>query len=130
LIQEGKRDSAIKVVDRAFEVLPERNVPYNFFVVQLAEDYYQAGVTTKADDVLKRYADIIEQELVYYYGQKPKIFKKFDSEVQRNMSIFKFILDVAKRGQRTELVKNLEGRFKTLEGQYISSGGPMSAGNN
>jgi hypothetical protein len=130
LIQEGKKDSAIKVVDRAFEVLPERNVPYNFFVVQLAEDYYQAGETTKADKVLNRYADIVEQELVYYYSQKSKIIKRFDNEIQRNMSIFKFILDVAKRGNRDVLVKDLDTRFKALEGQYLSSGGSSMGGRN
>ena len=130
LIQEGKKDSAIKVVDRAFEVLPERNVPYNFFVVQLAEDYYQAGETTKADKVLNRYADIVEQELVYYYSQKSKIIKRFDNEIQRNMSIFKFILDVAKRGNRDVLVKALDTRFKALEGQYLSSGGSSMGGRN
>lgn len=123
LLQEGKKDSAIKVVDRAFEVLPERNVPYNFFVVQLAEDYYQAGVNDKADKVLKRYADIIEQELVYYYSQKPKIMKKFDSEIQRNMSIFKFMLDVARRGKRDELVKDFDARFRKLESRYVPVAG-------
>ena len=130
LIQEGKKDSAMKVVDRAFEVLPENNVPYNFFVVQLAEDYYQAGATAKADKILNRYAEIVEQELNYYFGQKPKIYKQFDSEVQRNMSIFKFVFDVAKRNKRDVLVKNFESRFKNLEGCYMSSGGSSMAGNN
>jgi tetratricopeptide (TPR) repeat protein len=130
LIQEGKKDSAIKVVDRAFEVLPENNVPYNFFVVQLAEDYYQAGATAKADKIMNRYAEIVEQELNYYFAQKPKIYKQFDSEVQRNMSIFKFISDVAKRNKRDVLIKNMDARFKNLEGRYMSSGGSSSAGNN
>jgi tetratricopeptide (TPR) repeat protein len=130
LIQEGKKDSAIKVVDRAFEVLPENNVPFNFFVVQLAEDYYQAGATAKADKIMNRYAEIVEQELNYYFGQKPKIYKQFDSEAQRNMSIFKFISDVAKRNKRDVLVKNFETRFKNLEGRYMSSGGSSMAGDN
>jgi hypothetical protein len=130
LIQEGKKDSAIKVVDRAFEVLPENNVPYNFFVVQLAEDYYQAGSTAKADKIMNRYAEIVEQELTYYFNQKPKIYKQFDSEVQRNMSIFKFISDVAKRNKRDVLVKNLDARFRNMEGRYMSSGGSSSAGIN
>ena len=130
LIQEGKKDSAIKVIDRAFEVLPENNVPYNFFVVQLAEDYYQAGATAKADKIMNRYAEIVEQELTYYFNQKPKIYKQFDSEVQRNMSIFKFISDVAKRNKRDVLVKNLDARFRNMEGRYMSSGGSSSSGIN
>jgi hypothetical protein len=96
----------------------------------LAEDYYQAGATAKADKIMNRYAEIVEQDLNYYFGQKPKIYKQFDSEVQRNMSIFKFISDVAKRNKRDVLVKNFETRFKNLEGRYMSSGGSSMAGNN
>ena len=79
---------------------------------------------------MNRYAEIVEQELNYYFGQKPKIYKQFDSEAQRNMSIFKFISDVAKRNKRDVLVKSFDARFKNLEGRYMSSGGSSSAGNN
>jgi tetratricopeptide (TPR) repeat protein len=125
LIQEGKKDSAIKVLDKAFEVLPKRNVPYNFFTVQLVEDYYQAGVTDKADKILLEYADIVEQELDYYFSQKPNIYKEFDSDAQRNMSILRYMIDVTRRGKRTEVNKNLDARFRRLEQVYMSTSGTI-----
>ena len=128
LISEGKKDSAVKVLDKAFEVLPEKNVPYNFFVVQLAEDYYQCSKNDKADKIMKRYADIVEQELTWYFGQKPAIIKDFDGEIQRNMSIFKFISDIARRNSRTELSADLQKRFGVLEMKYSgTSGGTLEA---
>jgi hypothetical protein len=123
LLNEGKKDSAIKVLDKAFVVLPENNIPYNFFVIQLAEDYYRAGAPAKGDKILIRYAEILDQDLTYYFSQKPKLYKEFDSEAQRSMSIYKFMLDVVKRNKRDALLKKFEFPFKKLEASYSSMSG-------
>lgn len=120
LIQEGKKDSAIKVLDKAFEVLPERNVPYNFFVVQLAQGYYQAGVPEKGDKILERYAEILDQELNYFFKQKRDIYQEYSSDAQRNMSIFRYMNDIARRAQRNELADKLEKRFKENESRFMA----------
>ena len=39
LIKEGETAKAEEVVDKAFEVMPEHNVPYDIFVLYLAENY-------------------------------------------------------------------------------------------
>jgi hypothetical protein len=127
LLAEGKRDSAVKVVDRCFQVLPEFNVPYNFFVIQLADVYYRAGAGEKGDPIMKKYAETLESELRYYFNQKAPIRKDFDSEIQRNMSILKYLLDTARKNQRTDLVSKLEPKFRELESKYMSMGGDMSS---
>lgn len=121
LIAENKKDSALKVLDKAFVVLPERNVPYNFFVVQLAEDYYKAGETAKPDSIIKHYADIVEQELDYYFSQKPAIYKEFDSDAQRDMSILRYMIDICRRSGRKEMVTDLDARFRRLEQSFLSN---------
>ena len=125
LIEENKKDSALKVLDRAFEVLPEKNVPYNFFTVQLAEDYYKAGETAKPDAILKRYADIVEQELDYYFSQKPALYKEFNDEAQRNMSILRYMIDICRRAKRTEMVDDLDKRFRRLEQVFMANTGTV-----
>jgi tetratricopeptide (TPR) repeat protein len=117
LLEQGRKDSAIKVLDRAFEVLPERNVPYNFFVINLADDYYKAGATEKADKILKRYAEILEQETRYYFRQKKNIYNQFAADADRNMSIFNFLMQVARRAKRDNLVKELGPLFDKLEAE-------------
>src|SRR6185295_14409636 len=42
LIQQGKKDSALKVLDKCVEVLPERNVPVALINVAIGKDYYDA----------------------------------------------------------------------------------------
>jgi uncharacterized secreted protein with C-terminal beta-propeller domain len=125
LIAENKKDSAIKVLDKAFDVLPEKNVPFNFFTVKLAEGYYKAGENSKPDAILKRYADIVEQELDYYFSQKPEIYKDFDADAQRNMSILRYMIDICRRAKRTEMVDDLDKRFRRLEQVYLSNSGTV-----
>ncbi|MCB0819123.1 MAG: DUF2723 domain-containing protein [Bacteroidetes bacterium] len=126
LIAENKKDSALKVLDKSFVVLPEKNVPYNFFVVQLAEDYYKAGETAKPDSIIKHYADIVEQELDYYFSQKPAIYKEFDSDAQRDMSILRYMIDICRRAGRKEMVTDLDARFRRLEQSFLSNTGTVS----
>jgi hypothetical protein len=118
LIQEGKRDSVIKVVDKCFEVLPEKNVPYNYFVVPLSERYYQAGANTKADAVLVRYAQVLDAELKYYFSQKPAITKKFDMSLQRNMAILKRVGDIMQRYNSVK-AKEVRDLFNSQQTQYM-----------
>lgn len=117
LLEVGRKDSAMKVIDRAFEVLPERNVPYNFFVINLADDYYKAGAPDKGDKILRRYAEILREETHYYFNQKKDIYNQFSSEADRNMSIYNFLLQVARRAKRDELVKELSPAFEKLEAE-------------
>ena len=51
LINENKIDSAIKVLDRCIEVLPEENVPYDVSAIQIALLYFQLGETEKAKKI-------------------------------------------------------------------------------
>lgn len=118
LVLEGKKDSVIKVVDKCFEVLPEMNVPYNYFVVPLSERYYQAGAADKADKVLTRYADILDTELKYYFGQKPAITKKFDNSIQRNMAILKRIGDIMQRYNSSK-AKAVKDMFNAQQTQFM-----------
>jgi MFS family permease len=115
LLEKGRKDSALKVLDLAFEVLPERNVPYNFFVINLADNYYKAGAAAKGDKILKRYAEILNQETMYYFRQKKQIYNEYSQEADRNMSIFNFMLQVARRAKRDQLVKELSPLFDKLE---------------
>ena len=125
LIDEGKPDLAIKALDRCFEVLPENNVPYNFFVIQLSDAYYRAGVTDKPDQIMTKYAGIVEAELRYFFKQKRHIQKDFESEIQRNMSIYKYLIDTAKKNRRDQLVAKLQPVFDSLESQFMAFSGQV-----
>jgi len=122
LIQEDRNEEALKVLDKSFEVLPEMNVPYNYFVVPLSEKYYLLDQGEKGDAVMLRYANILESELEWFFAQKPEIKKSLSSSIQRNMAILKRILDLTERHKR-DISKDIKEKFNALEPLYLPTMG-------
>jgi hypothetical protein len=125
LIIEGKKDKAIKALDYCFKVLPENNVPYNYFVIQLADAYYKAGETAKPDKILTQYAAILKAELNWYLSQKPLITKDYSGEIERSYSIYRYLMDVVRRNKRDQLSKKLGTGFSEIEMRVMSLNGDM-----
>jgi hypothetical protein len=40
LLNEGKRDSALAVLDKCLEVMPDKTVPFNIMMIRIVELYY------------------------------------------------------------------------------------------
>jgi len=124
LVREGKKDKAILVLDKCMEVMPERNVPFNFFMLPIADTYYKAGAPAKANALVKKLADIYEDDLNYYFSLKAEHASSVDYEKQQAMSVLQRLVMVAKQNNQEALSKELEARFKKLETLYIGSGSP------
>ncbi len=66
LIDEGKKDSAIQVLDKGIKVLPEKNVPLSYVMMQYVEDYYRAGAPDKAKPIALQLSTMADQDLQYF----------------------------------------------------------------
>ncbi|MFY7972601.1 MAG: protein O-mannosyl-transferase family [Flavobacteriales bacterium] len=68
LIEEGKADSAIAVLDKAMTVMPEKTVPYDQpqIMWHMSELYYDAGDSVKAFNLSKRLIELNNQDIKYY----------------------------------------------------------------
>lgn len=96
LIAEGKRDSALKVLDKCIEVMPNELIPYNYFNLEIASDYYKLGQTQKAVAILQTIAKT-NKETVKYYLSIPKASLYDDADnMQRELGIAHEIVKVAK----------------------------------
>ncbi|HSV89134.1 MAG TPA: DUF2723 domain-containing protein [Bacteroidales bacterium] len=67
LIAENKMDSAIAVLDRAIEIMPASQVPFNYFTLMLAEGYFKAGQLEKGTELAVRMVDYFSENLEYYF---------------------------------------------------------------
>ncbi len=76
LIEEGKMDMAVKVLDKCMTVMPEKNVPYDQpqIMWNLSQLYYDAGAPEKGLELAKRMYQLNQQEIDY--------FNSLDSERQ------------------------------------------------
>ena len=87
LTAENKLDKAKAVLDKAFEVMPEHNVPYDYFVMFLAENYYGIGEFEKGNEVVTRLVDIYEKEVIYYQSLDPKFAVTVKNDLQQARGI-------------------------------------------
>lgn len=97
LIAEGKNEKAKLALDKAFEVMPERNVPYDVFVMYLAENYYAIGENERGNELVGRLADIYQKELDYYLRLDPKFAKSISKDKQQAMAILNRLVIITNR---------------------------------
>ena len=57
LIQEGKHDKALNVVNKCIEVFHEDNVPYDYSAQPIANLYFELGETEKAKEIASKVID-------------------------------------------------------------------------
>jgi len=118
LVAEGDFERAKEVVDKAFEVLPEERVPYDYFVAPLAEVYYKIGEKEKAQEVLNRLVDIFTHDLSYYYGAHAG-FKEYNNQKRNALFIVQQCAFIASeqgddemRDIATEALAEFNARFQ------------------
>ncbi len=139
LMNEGKRDSAVAALDRCLKVMPDKTVPFNIFSLRIAEMYYRAGMglkhsnsiasdstfinpeIVKANGIVKKLADLFEDNLNYYFSLKGDYRKSVERDLEQAMAVMQELLRLAKQANQKDLVKDIEARFKRLQGIYTKS---------
>jgi hypothetical protein len=136
LLNEGKRDSAVKVLDKCLEVTPDKTIPYNYFMINMAALYYRAAgdflmqdttkaapvvdkaLVAKGNAIMKRLAEIYGSNLDYYLSLKnTKYFKLVDSDMNQSLYIMQAVTNILKQTNQKELFEKVEKRFNDLANQ-------------
>lgn len=113
LIAEKDNDKAKEVMDRAFEVMPEKNVPYDIFTMFLVENYYKLGEFEKANAVTARLVDIFSKDVAYYNSLSPDLQRSFNSDQQQAMGILQRLYQMVSQQypQSPEFQKEIENKI-------------------
>jgi len=103
LILEGKKDSALAVLDKCIEVVPDNCIPYDYFTIPIAEDYYKISETEKANTIVSRLITIFDENLGYYFQFEGKRARVYDDDIQQNLYMIRKVTDVTRNNKQTEL---------------------------
>lgn len=114
LLAEGKTEEAKKALALCMKEMPRKNIPYNYFMLPIAEVYYKLGMSNEANQLIKDIANIYEEDLKYYFRFKGKLAENIDSEKQQAMAVMQRIGQVARMNKQETLAKDLDERFKKL----------------
>ncbi|PIP55373.1 MAG: hypothetical protein COX07_00275, partial [Bacteroidetes bacterium CG23_combo_of_CG06-09_8_20_14_all_32_9] len=120
LINEGKRDSAIKVLDRCMKVMPAETVPYNVFILGIMEAYYRTGEMAKATAILEKMMKITEGELDYYLSLDKEYLSMVNNETKRAMSVMQELSRLTRTYSQPELNKKIDDKFKIYYEKFVT----------
>ncbi|MGQ7868001.1 protein O-mannosyl-transferase family [Sunxiuqinia sp. sy24] len=118
LVQEGKKDSAIQVLDKSLELIPHAVVPYNYFSLQLAENYLAAGNIDKGSAVIREIFESYQQEMDYFLSLDSKFIASIDQEIQRIMYFMREMSMITNRYKQEDLSKEITQSFNTYFQAY------------
>jgi tetratricopeptide (TPR) repeat protein len=116
LSEEGKKDQAIKVLDKCQEILPEKNVEYNYYEYLVGQSYYNAGAVAKGNKIMNRLIDIFEQDLKYYFKFSGSKAESVDYHKQRAIGIMQRIAQAAYAANQEDVAK----KAKSIADKYYS----------
>ena len=109
LLAEEKNDSAIAVIDRAFELIPYSVVPFEYFSLELANGYFQAGAMDKGRKIFNDALDIFNDELGYFLSMNAKFLntQAVNEEIQRNLFYLQYMERSARNQGEADLAKKI-----------------------
>ncbi len=121
LLAEGKRDKAVKVLDRCLEEMPMDLIPVNYFMIGVVEAYYKAGEFEKAQPVVDKMLETSEQDLQYYLSLDKNLKKSADREIQMALYMIQNVYQQAKANGQKELADSTLALLEKYHTQYSIS---------
>jgi hypothetical protein len=126
LVEEGKKDSAIAVIDKSIALLPKEKMPYSIFTVSQIEAYFAAGANEKADSLARDYASELKDEMNYYFSFPREMSGTLDYQKKVSLQILQQIALTCKKYNK-DLGKELENEVNKYYSIYLqSAGGPRN----
>jgi hypothetical protein len=118
LVTEGKKDSAIQVLDKCVEVLPEKNVPVSYLNLAIAKGYYDAGAPDKGKQMLDRLLTVYSDQMRYYAALEVDRRKYFTQDMNEGVYVLNEINELSLKNNDTLLNKKAQEAFQRYVNLY------------
>jgi tetratricopeptide (TPR) repeat protein len=114
LIDEGKKEKAIEVLDRCFDLVPIDLVAPEYFTMELADSYYKAGASQKGKAIMEQAFEVFNDELGYYFSLDLRFIqtKSVNEEIQRGLFYLQRMERAARTGGDDEFAKKINDAFQ------------------
>jgi hypothetical protein len=111
LVAEGKKDKALQLADKFFEVFPRMNFQHNQFSAYVAELYFRCDQPQKGADKVREIAGDMEQQFRFYASQDADMQKAYQQDASFAMGTVETLMRAAYLGKDQALVAELEKQF-------------------
>jgi tetratricopeptide (TPR) repeat protein len=96
LIARGRMDSALQVLDKAQEVLPEKNVPVAINSIAIGKNYFEAGAPEKGKELLQKCYNVYSDQLRYYTGLDESKRQYFNEDISNGLYVMNSIATITR----------------------------------
>ncbi len=120
LIAEGKKDSARKVIERCLTEMPDNAVPYDYFIVALADGLYKLGDVKKANQLAERLIKTSSEKLAYYFSFPDKDLKDMEIPMQESLFTLQKIGVCANEAKQEDLAKLADKNLSSYYELYVN----------
>lgn len=111
LLAQGKQDSAIQVLDKCMEIMPQEQVPYKYFILSIAEGYFSAGQPDKALQILRNVINSSKENLDYYISIREKA-DDLDYEKRLALYIMQESIRISQKANYDDFTKEIDDTFR------------------
>ncbi|MFW5725726.1 MAG: protein O-mannosyl-transferase family [Bacteroidota bacterium] len=105
LVDEGKHEKAIEVLDYAEQIIPMDNVPPDYFNMMMGETYYRAGAFEKGNEIFEKIISWEEQNLAWYFSFPERRIRVMEGSMQESLGIIQRINHVSDQQEQTEMAE-------------------------
>jgi len=112
LLKEGKKDSAVALLDRCFEMFPDEKITYDMFMIPFADIYYEAGEMEKGNAITERIFEIYNQNIEYYNRLNKRLAKYYETDYNQSLGILQRLAMMARTNKQTELYNKIDSVFR------------------
>ncbi|RUT78407.1 glycosyltransferase family 117 protein [Ancylomarina longa] len=118
LLDEGKRVSAVKVLDKCLEIVPDDKIKLDYLGILMAQAYYRAAEDEKANRLMLVISKRLFQEVEYFHTLEAVSTSEFPQLQSRDLALFQEMYRITARYNQVEMNKQIELKFKALLKKY------------
>lgn len=114
LVNEGKKEKAVEVVDKMFELFPNAKIPYDYSSFPAVEQYYRAGANEKANQVVRIMMNNSLALINYYLSLPENLAITVEADQNRELSNLRNLVVITQRYKQDELYQEIDAQLKSL----------------
>jgi hypothetical protein len=118
LIKEGKKDSALTVLNKCNKILPHEQVPLEYFSIPFIETYYKIDQFQKGDSLVKILGNTSLHDLDHYFS----LDKPFSNylEYEKNVALYSIrdLIELTSTYNRKEINEKFTKELELMNNKY------------
>lgn len=118
LVNKGKNAEAIAVADKCLSEFPNDKMTFDYYMLPLAEVYYMAGNTAKANTFVKALADIYLANITYYTSVSPEFSSYYEDDMMQAFAVMARIWEYGRKFGQDEMLKEFKSRMYMIPAEY------------